>query len=260
MRRHCPGVSRPLVLATLAALGLAARAADTPPNGAEIFHDYCSVCHGDRGDGRSRARGSFFPPPRDFTTDETAAELSRSRMVFSVTYGRPNTAMAPWGGRLNGDEIEAVVDYVRTTFMKSATASVPDRTGGGGSFEEESLKDGEFDPLYMEKEMPHGLLANVEWGKLFYDENCAVCHGEKGDGKGPRAYFILPKPRDYRHPAARHELNRPRLFQAIAEGSHGSEMPGWNKVLTHQEIAHVSEYIFQAFILPDEPGPAARNE
>jgi hypothetical protein len=32
-------------------------------------------------------------------------------------------------------------------------------------------------------------------GKVFYDEFCLVCHGEKGDGKGPAARFLFPKPR-----------------------------------------------------------------
>ena len=28
-----------------------------------LYHNYCSVCHGDRGDGRSRAQNSQKPPP-----------------------------------------------------------------------------------------------------------------------------------------------------------------------------------------------------
>jgi mono/diheme cytochrome c family protein len=33
-----------------------------------LYHNYCSVCHGDKGDGRSRATGSLSTVPRDFTT------------------------------------------------------------------------------------------------------------------------------------------------------------------------------------------------
>src|SRR5262245_23812623 len=53
--------------------------ADSPP--AALYHNYCSVCHGDQGDGQSRARGSLNPPPRDFTTAYALSELSRERMV-----------------------------------------------------------------------------------------------------------------------------------------------------------------------------------
>jgi mono/diheme cytochrome c family protein len=216
--------------------------------GSEIFHDYCSVCHGDRGDGRSRAQGSFFPPPRDFTHPSAADELSRGRMVFSVTYGRPNTAMAGWGKRLGPERVEAVVDYVRSAFMnikEDDALQVADGAGAAGA---------EFAPGYMKEPMPYGIKGESIWGGMFYNENCADCHGENGDGKGPRSSFILPKPRDYRHPAARNKYNRPTLFEAIASGSHGSEMPAWDKVLTHHEIAHVTEYIYQQFIIDENGG------
>ena len=65
-----------------------------------------------------------------------------------------------------------------------------------------------------------------------------------------RAIFINPKPRNFLHEASRHELNRPALFQAIAQGKLGTEMPAWNKVLNEQEIANVAEFVFQRFIRP----------
>ena len=78
--------------------------------GAYIFHNYCSVCHGDKGDGQTRARNGLVPPPRNYTTPEAAVELTRERMIHSVTYGRPGTAMIAWGHELSGKEIENVVD------------------------------------------------------------------------------------------------------------------------------------------------------
>ena len=59
------------------------RAAD----GGALYHQYCSVCHGDRGDGHSRARGSLTPPPRDFTTPRAAGELTRGRMIAAIMKG-----------------------------------------------------------------------------------------------------------------------------------------------------------------------------
>lgn len=228
---------------------------DGPTDGAEIYHEYCSVCHGDKGDGNSRAKGSFYPAPRNFTSPQSAGELTRDRMIFSITYGRANTAMAGWGKRLGEERVKAVVDYIRSNYMQldaTAAKSSINESEPLLQVEDNIVKDGTFDPDYMAQPMPMGLQGITQWGENFYNGNCAECHGVAGDGKGPRAYFILPKPRDYRHPAARHELNRPRLFELIAKGSHGSEMPAWDKVLTYQEIAHVSEYIFQAFISPDD--------
>ena len=34
-------------------------------------------------------------------------------------------------------------------------------------------------------------------GKAVYEHKCLLCHGEKGDGKGPAAEHLLPRPRDF---------------------------------------------------------------
>lgn len=39
--------------------------------------------------------------------------------------------------------------------------------------------------------------ADAELGKKIYLENCAACHGQKGDGKGPEASRLQTKPRDF---------------------------------------------------------------
>ena len=46
-----------------------------------IYHDFCSVCHGEKGDGKSMARFALNPQPRDFTAEQTRRELSRAHMI-----------------------------------------------------------------------------------------------------------------------------------------------------------------------------------
>src|SRR5919106_4900607 len=38
---------------------------------------------------------------------------------------------------------------------------------------------------------------DIKLGERIYLENCAACHGEKGDGKGPEADRLKTKPRDF---------------------------------------------------------------
>ena len=104
-----------------------------------------------------------------------------------------------------------MVDYVRGAFMGAPAPRSPEPA------DEKAGRD-------MLAPLPGGLVGNPDSGRAFYLQNCVACHGVQGDGKGPRAYFILPKPRNFRHPAARHEFNRPRLYQAIARGTRGSRM------------------------------------
>lgn len=85
-------------------------------NGKAIYARLCSSCHGADG------RGSHLPigksvPARDLTSRQAARELSRERMIRSVTDGRKGTAMGGFGTRLLAQDIEAVVDYVRSEFM-----------------------------------------------------------------------------------------------------------------------------------------------
>ena len=77
-----------------------------------------------------------------------------------------------------------------------------------------------------------------------------VLDGEDGDGRGPRGYFINPKPRNFLHAASRAALNRPTLHRVISKGKLRTEMPAWDKVLDPQQIADLSEYVFTSFIQP----------
>lgn len=210
----------------------------TKNTGAEIFKQTCSVCHGEKGGGA--VWGKLVPPARDFTSPESAAKLTRDRMISSITYGRPGTAMQPFGTQLSDSEIGAVADYIRETFI--ANAVIAD----------------------MSLPMPMELKGDRIRGSSLFQANCSPCHGQSGDGKGPRAYFINPKPRNFLLDSSRRWLNRPALFQIITDGSLGTEMPSWGKVLNNQEIADIAEFMFRRYTNPGEldagkPATGAEN-
>ena len=102
----------------------------------------------------------------------------------------------------------------------------------------------------MSLPVPNGLKGDLAWGRTFYMANCFACHGVTGEGDGPRAYFNIPRPRNFTSEAARQVLNRPRIFDSITKGRSGTVMPAWGKVLTPQQIAGLTEFVFQAFIQP----------
>lgn len=340
LKRYAP------LLAACALLASEAGAGERPLKGGEIkpdviYHNYCSVCHGDRGDGNSRAKGSLVPPPRDFTkageltrstmvtivrhgkpgtamtawntqlTDkeidavvdyvrdnfmqvaldpklvrgralyahncavchgergqgspatvglvpprdlaspQARAELTRERMIHSVTNGRPNTAMAGFAERIPAADIQAVVDYVRAALMVPASSGISGTHAHGGRGNDSAGKTGQ-------QPFSNGLTGDVRRGEKMYMATCATCHGNKGDGKGPRAYFIRPKPRNFIDPDFRAGFNRPAIYTAVANGRLGTEMPAWSKVLTEQEIADVSEFVFVRFIRPKTDKGSAR--
>jgi len=212
------------------------------------YQESCSVCHGDDGKGAVWGQESLAMPPRDFTTAAAHRELTRDRMIVSVTFGRPGSPMPGFSTQLNSDQVEAVVDYIRARFMLRETSGTPDiSTSPGVSQIGNPVASG----IYHEQPYPDGLNGNFARGRAFYMANCVTCHGADGAGDGPRAYFIFPRPRNFLEQATREILNRPTLFRGIKSGVIRREMPAWGKVMDDQAIADISEYVYLEFIRKD---------
>lgn len=246
----------------LLTLCMGAGAAPTTPPGAEaavLYHNYCSVCHGDKGNGQSRATGALSTLPRDFTSAAARAELTRDRIAAAITVGKPGTAMVGWRTQLSDTDIARLADHVYTRFVQgqaNATAAPISGTRAHGGREADAASTSAR--VDMTAGLPNGLRGDPKRGGAFYTANCATCHGAKGDGAGPRAYFINPKPRNFTADESRGRYNRVAIYAAVSEGRLGSEMPAWNKVATPQQMADVSEYLFQTFIRQAAPATAQR--
>src|ERR1700735_2279559 len=65
--------------------------------------------------------------------------------------------------------------------------------------------------------------ASLAQGKRVYDVDCAVCHGQDGDGKGDLAADMKSKLADYRDPSALKDFTDGDLFYIIKNGK--GEMP-----------------------------------
>ncbi|MEO8331541.1 MAG: c-type cytochrome [Gallionella sp.] len=193
--------------------------------GADIFKHYCSVCHGDKGNGQSRARGSFAVPPRDYTTPEAAIELSRDRMIHSVTYGRPGTAMIAWGTELTAAEVEGVVDYIRATFMRLGDSSAPHARPS--------------DKLMASR------------GGVLYMQACAMCHGDTG--KRMTSGRMQPPPTDFTLPKAASELTNKRMIASITNGRPGTAMKSYGSEFSKADIEAMTEFIRAAFMSDAKP-------
>jgi mono/diheme cytochrome c family protein len=70
-------------------------------------------------------------------------------------------------------------------------------------------------------------------GKLLFDKQCVICHGESGDGAGKFAYLMNPRPRDLK--LGKFKLSTTQnqipsdddLLRTISRGMPGSAMPPW---------------------------------
>jgi mono/diheme cytochrome c family protein len=86
-------------------------------------------------------------------------------------------------------------------------------------------------------------------GRLLYAEHCLHCHGVAGDGNGPTAQYLNPKPRDYRlgkfkftSTVNTSRAQRGDLARIVENGIPGTYMPSF-KLLTADESAAIVEYV-----------------
>src|SRR5213080_3033593 len=93
-----------------------------------------------------------------------------------------------------------------------------------------------------------GQAGDANAGKAVYERKCLLCHGEKGDGKGPAAELLDPKPRDFtsgiykiRTTAGKAPSDQD-LYRVISDGMPGTSMPSW-AVLPEKDRWNVVAYV-----------------
>jgi mono/diheme cytochrome c family protein len=82
--------------------------------------------------------------------------------------------------------------------------------------------------------------ASIQRGKEIYEKKCALCHGVKGDGKGPASAGLNPKPTNFKDSHGE-KMTDGEHFWKITTGRGG--MPSFAKDLTEEERWHVINYI-----------------
>lgn len=87
-------------------------------------------------------------------------------------------------------------------------------------------------------------------GSYVYEQNCQVCHGQRGDGRGEMAETLQPKPRSFRRGVFKYGSTPPGklptdedLMRVIRNGLAGTGMGIFGDRLSANEIRAVAEYI-----------------
>jgi mono/diheme cytochrome c family protein len=204
-------LARWLCLLAVTPLPAAVLASDTTPaQAAALYQRNCSVCHGDKGDGQSRARGSLATPPRDFTSEQSRKELPRDYMIAIVREGKHGTAMVGRKTRLSEEQIEAIVDFVRTAFM-------PPEPG-----------------------------TRLARGHAIYRSSCISCHGDRGQG-GVAGHTRTPAPAISAF-RGQEQPPRERMIEALSSDSHRKATARGAGPLSAPDIEAVVDYVRTAFI------------
>jgi len=90
---------------------------------------------------------------------------------------------------------------------------------------------------------------NLKSGRALYMEHCLHCHGVSGEGNGPTAQYLNPRPRDYRLGQFKFKSTKPAekitqddLGRVIKYGIPGTYMPSF-LLLDDEELHSIVEYV-----------------
>ncbi len=192
--------------------------------GRALYIQHCALCHGDEGRGDGPTAEALDPKPAAFTDRELRVSRTPAERFEIITNGAIGAAMPAWAAVMNEDQRWAIL------YFEWSLAT--------------SRKD-------------------IAAGKLIFETNCAVCHGESGQGDGPSADSLDTQPASF----ADHEFMADRsdrdLYKAISEGK--PPMPEWGGVLTEEQRWQVIAYMRTFTYQPVEPSlafaePMARAE
>jgi mono/diheme cytochrome c family protein len=79
-------------------------------------------------------------------------------------------------------------------------------------------------------------------GRSVFLMNCAICHGERGDGRGARREGLVAPARDFTNAVWRASTTPRHVVYAIREGRTRTSMPAW-PTLTDDQVWDLTAYV-----------------
>ena len=206
--------------------------------GGELYYKNCIYCHGDLLDGTGHFAEVFNPRPINFQDVGTIAQLQEAFLFWRITTGGPGlpregtpwaSAMPVWHEMLKEDDVWNII-----TFLYDYTGHEP-RTWELAKKED---KPEEKPALAKDARLDEAAVDAI------YAKRCSHCHGEEGDGAGPAAEFLYPKPRDFTLGSFKYKTTHADdefpidddLRKTIMEGLPGTSMPAWKSLLSPAEV------------------------
>ena len=194
--------------------------------GATLFENNCAVCHGEHGKG-----GTGVP----LALPDFQRQVSDHFLLTTIRMGRPGRVM-PAFTSLSDDEVHKIIAYIRT-----------------------------FTHVKKPKHNPVRIHGNVAHGKKLFAQDCAVCHGDHGQGgKGTGVTFSRPRDLPILAPALNNagflaSATDTMIKHTLLEGREGTPMnPFKGKKVKDQDINDIVSYV-RSFEKDLKPAPSEKE-
>jgi mono/diheme cytochrome c family protein len=223
--------------------------------GAPIYKEYCTQCHGPKGEGDGPGASGLDPKPA-VHAKMALSEFPEDYLYNVIYYGGKSVGKSPnmpdWGLTIPPQGITDVIAYLRETFKGEPGETVQGQAGvkkaQGDCPQKRKTKAVSF--KYKSKKNPlKPTPANLSAGEALFQKKakpmaCKLCHGKRGDGKGPGGAGINPGPRNFTCAVTMKDISDGQMFGIIKEGSPGTAMPPF-KTLKDKEVWQLIHYIRQ---------------
>jgi mono/diheme cytochrome c family protein len=144
--------------------------------GQALFDENCTTCHGKSGD------GSGLPGAANFTDQAFMSAKAPQEFFTSITNGVAGSAMPAWGGKLNEDQIWALVDFVGT-FAYEYTALAAEPTAPAPQPSESAAAPTQSpQPVPTETPSLPSTPDPAVGERLWQEKPCKGCHGAMAEG------------------------------------------------------------------------------
>jgi cytochrome c oxidase cbb3-type subunit 2 len=207
-------------------------------------------------------------------TERTGPDLSQEGGVHpddwhrahftNPRYVSPNSIM-PQFSFLSYDETTKLIAYVQSLGQKSAdartnvqktdktnvVASLQGKSGSANVPNDANYATAHLD--YLKSLVPPSWVntksampptqRSLLHGKQIYITNCIGCHGLTGQGDGPAAAFLEPKPFNFTNANVQMQHSEGQYYHFLLFGLPGTAMPAWGDYLSVQDIWDVINFL-----------------
>ncbi len=194
-------------------------------NGASIYLDRCSLCHGNTamGEGLIPLVINDYPSTNLLQPKHTTDKASvRDAVLWGGASGEMSELSPAWKDELTEQEVNSVVDFVlhlRSDY-ETGVKRIKYTVNASGP--------------------------DVSKGQHIYKTRCALCHGDSGEGDGKMRKIIKkPPPYNLTESTVPDEYLRLIIEQGGEPIGRSPQMPPWKDELTEAEIQSVILYVRQ---------------
>ncbi len=194
--------------------------------GQRLFAENCVNCHGDFGEGGANpARDGDIIAP--ISTAEYLQTRDDATLRLIISAGQPNFGMSPFGipfgGPLDDDEIESIVQFIRSWEANP--------------------------PVELPPDIPSSTVAST--GTEIFAEVCAQCH----DPLSTNFEGITLREPDFRENNTAQDI-----FDTINQGHEATPMIAWGEILSADQINELVEFILSLPVQEPIEAPADSGE